>query len=97
MLTKINGEGEKMEKNKPVHSIRAGALQVNVWENIAQPKVGNAFKSYSVTFKRGYKNDKGEWQDTDSLRANDIPKLQLLLNKAYEYLITGAGKEEKDE
>ena len=31
------------------------------------------------------KND--EWQHTNSLRVNDLPKAALVLNKAYEYLV----------
>jgi hypothetical protein len=29
----------------------------------------------------------GEWQSTNTLRINDLPKASLVLQKAYEYIV----------
>ena len=34
-----------------------------------------------------YKDKKGEWQTTSSLRTNDLTKAAAVLNKAYEYIV----------
>jgi len=65
-------------ENKPIRTYKIGALKLNVWRN--KGKEGE-YKTF--TFERIYKKDE-EWQSTQSLRINDLLKLQLLLNKAYE-------------
>ena len=67
---------------KPVKKFSAGAIQVAVWEN--EGKEGTQF--YSVSMDRRYKDKNDEWKSTSSLKAADLPKAVLALNKAYEYL-----------
>lgn len=47
----------------------------------------------------GHKDDKGEWQSTNSLDLNEISKIILALSKAYEWVVMKKGKEgvEEDE
>jgi len=60
---------------------------VSIWENegLSQEGVPTSYKS--VSFDRRYKDKTGEWKSTNSLRANDLPKAVLILQKAYEYLV----------
>ncbi len=69
------------QKNQPVKKFRAGAISATIWENQTEKGAYN-----TVSFKRGYKNKDGNWQDTQSLRVMDLPKAALVLTKAYEYL-----------
>lgn len=70
------------EKNKPEKKFKAGAVTATVWKNKTEDE-----KEYStVSFERSYKDKKGEWQTTNSLRVNDLPKAAMVLNKAYEFL-----------
>lgn len=84
-----------MANNKPVKNIRSGSIQVSIWENEGKEFNGKKSKYNTLTAKRSYKDEKGEWKDTESFRTADIPKLQLCLNKAYEYLCMK--QEEADE
>ncbi len=71
-----------MDKKAPVQKFRAGAISASIWEN--KSKDGNEFKS--VSFEKGYKDDKGDWQKTNSLYVSDLPKAIVVLSKAYEAL-----------
>jgi hypothetical protein len=54
---------------------------------------GNKFSVYTVAFERSYKDRDGNWKSTNSLRLNDIPKLRLVAQEAYEYLVRkGSGE-----
>jgi hypothetical protein len=66
-------------KKKPVNSYKAGLINLNIWENET-----NEGKVKSITISRAYKDKEENWQHTSSLRISDLPKLMLLLNKAYE-------------
>lgn len=71
-----------MEKATNAKHIRAGCVEVTVWEN------GKGEKVYkSVTLQKNYKDRDGNWQRTASLKANDIPKAIVALEKAYETII----------
>ena len=78
----------------PVKKFSVGGVQAAVWEN--EGKEGRSF--YSVSFDRRYKDKNDEWKSTSSLKANDLPKAILALQKAYEFvslkeLEVEAGKE----
>ena len=66
---------------EPVKKIKVGGIEAAVWENTS--KEGN--KYFTTTMERNYK-DGEEWKKTSSLRANDIPKAILSLQKAYEFV-----------
>ena len=90
-------EAPKQRQNAPVKSLRAGALQVAVWENETLSEDGQPRSYRTVSFDRRYKDPKtGEWKSSNQLRVNDLPKAALLLTKAYEYLVL-TGEEEHSE
>lgn len=66
----------------PIKKFSVGGVQVAIWEN--EGKEGVQFNS--VSFDRRYKDKEGNWQSTNSLKMNDLPKAILALQKAYEYL-----------
>jgi hypothetical protein len=70
-----------MEANDklPEH-LRVGGIEVTIWRAL---NTGFA----TVTLQRNYKNKNNEWQKTNSLRLNDLPKAILALQKAYELLV----------
>jgi hypothetical protein len=72
------------EENLPEKKFRAGAITATIWKNTSQ----NGDGEYStISFERSYKDKNDNWQTTNSLRVNDLPKAKLVLNKAYEYLV----------
>jgi len=73
-------------KNMPEKKFRAGPVVATVWENDGQTKEGQSVSYRTVSFERSYKDKNNEWQTTNSLRINDLPKAILVLTKAYESL-----------
>lgn len=68
-----------MEGNQPADRVKAGGIEVTIWDN------GNFGKSVTIT--KNYKDKTDEWKKTSSLKINDIPKAVLALSKAYEKIV----------
>ena len=73
------------QKNSPAKKFRAGGMSATVWQNTKE-KEGRKFDVFSVNLERSYKDARGEWKNTNSLRVEDLPKAVLLLGKAFEHL-----------
>ena len=83
------------EKNPPEKKFTAGPISASVWLNKATRPNGEESVFKTVTLQRGYKDRNGNWQNTQTLRANDLPKAVLVLDKAYEYIIMSGEKNEQ--
>ena len=81
------------EKQKPDNKFKAWAVTATVWANEMRDKQGKRFSVYTVAFERSYKDRDGNWKSTNSLRVNDIPKLQLVAQEAYENLVRKGGED----
>ncbi len=66
----------------PTKKFTVGGIQVAVWEN--QGKEGKSY--YSISFEKRYMDKEGNWKSTTSLKANDLPKAVLALEKAFEFV-----------
>ena len=73
--------------NLPEHKFRAGAISATVWLNKGQNPQGEATEYRTVSLERSYTDKEGKWQNTNSLRLNDLPKAAVVIQKAYELLI----------
>ena len=78
---------EDLSGNIPEKKFSTGVLSATVWENHGKNKAGEEVSFKTVTFQRRYQNKEGNWQTTNNLRLNDLPKASLVLQKAYEYLV----------
>ena len=86
-------ENINLSKNKPEKKFRASPVTATIWVNEATTKDGEKAFYRTISLERSFKDKEGEWQKTNSLRTNDLPKALLVLNKSYEYI---ALKEEGD-
>ena len=89
-MRSVNMEQVKTETvsgNIPEKKFSTGALTATVWENQGKSKEGLDVSFRTVSFQRRYMDKNGEWQSTNTLRINDLPKASLVLQKAYEYLV----------
>ena len=73
---------------KPVHEIRLGAVRAAIWRH----QTGQHIR-HNVTFSRLYKEDakdgaKARWKSSESFGRDDLPKLVLVAQKAYSWIIT---------
>lgn len=78
---------ETVSGNIPEKKFSTGALSATIWQNQGKSKEGQDISYKTVTFQRRYKDPNGEWQTANSLRINDLPKVSLILQKAYEYIV----------
>lgn len=72
--------------NMPEKKFRAGPITAAVWSNETMNKDGKKVEYKTVSFERNYKDRNDEWKTTSSLRSGDLPRAQLVLSKAFEYL-----------
>ena len=75
--------------NQPEKKFRAGAISATVWLNHGQSKkTGEQTNWRTISLQRGYKDNNDQWQNTTSMRVNDLPRAALVMRQAYEYLVT---------
>lgn len=90
--TIVRGENIMAEtKAKPEH-IRAGVLSLSVWTNKSET---GTYKTFG--FQRGYMDKDKAWQNTESLRAQDLLPMAELLRKAYDQFVAVAKTKEQTE
>ncbi len=70
-----------MDKKRPVKKFHGGRIQVAIWEN--RGKRGTWF---SVTCSRSYRDEMGDWRDSNGFAPHDLPLLCRLLDQAYDCL-----------
>ncbi|OVE73945.1 hypothetical protein BVX94_02245 [bacterium B17] len=75
-------------ENRPTEKFRAGAVSAALWKNSMTLKNGNQIDTLSVSLDRRYTDSSGNWKSSASLRLNDIPKAILVLQKAYEFMLS---------
>ena len=78
---------ENVSGNIPEKKFSTGGLTATVWEIQGKNKEGLDVSYRTVSFQRRYMDKNGEWQSTNTLRVNDLPKASLVLQKAFEYLV----------
>lgn len=85
-----------MTENKtPAFKTRAGGVQATVWKNTKEIN-GRKVDFYNTTINRSYK-DKNEWKTTDTYSKDDLPKVALVTEKCYDFIIAQASNKENQE
>ena len=74
------------EKKQPLEKIRFGAICATIWRDTYSDSKGHSFVKENVVLDRSYKDKKGEWQHTGSLRKEDLLVGALALQRAFEFL-----------
>ena len=82
----------EQEKTKPIKSFNAGRVKASIWKNETDQD-GQSLVRYSVQIQKQYKNNHGEWINTDSFFPDELPKLESVVRKSYEFILV---KESKD-
>ncbi|MBS3140129.1 hypothetical protein J4479_03930 [Candidatus Woesearchaeota archaeon] len=73
--------------NAPEKKFRAGAISATVWLNKGQRADGEEAEYRTISLDRRYADKNGIWQSTNSFRVSDLPKAQVVMQKAFEYLV----------
>jgi len=74
--------------SRPEKRFKCGSCEAAIFENEIN-RNGKAVKLKKAVIQKRYKTADDEWKSTHSLDKNDIPKMVLVLSKAYEYLTMG--------
>jgi len=82
--------------SKPEKTFKIGAVRASIFRNIIE-KNGRAIPLPKVVLEVRYKDKTGQWNGTNSLSLNDLPKAVLALQKAFEYLMEHKGPEEAED
>ncbi len=83
--------------NKPIQEFRVRNLSLAIWENQGL-RDGRPVALHSITLNKRYQDQQtGEWKDSNSFFPDDLPRLRLLLDKAYEQLLLRDGSAERSE
>ncbi len=78
---------QQAQGNYPEKKFRAGAISATVWRNKGQKANGDESEYKTISIERSYTDKTGKWQSTNSLRITDLPKAQVVLQKAYEHIV----------
>ena len=74
------------ENSPPMKEFRAGTIVAAIWTETT-PTNGRAVPSYSIRIQKRYRDDRdGQWKTTSYLRPDELPKLALVVSRAYEFL-----------
>ena len=85
-----------MNGNKPIRRFKAGAISASVFENLTMIK-GVETKMYNVVVSKTYKGDDDSWKSTNSFSVfYELPKVILVLKKAYEFVVTNSSAEKEE-
>jgi len=76
-----------MTGNLPERKFRAGAISATVWSNKTKNKTGEEVQYKTISVDRCYKDKDGQWQTTNSMRVNDLPKAWTVLMEAYKHIV----------
>lgn len=82
-----------MAENKPAHKVKYGAVSATTWEKKIKGKDGKEFTVYNTEIVRNYKNG-DKWEKTSNFQKNDLPKVEVVTRKAFEWL--GEKNEEEE-
>ncbi len=72
--------------SKPEKVFKMGAVRAAIFRNTIQ-RNGQPISLPKVVIEVRYRDKDGQWQGTNSLSLNDLPKAVAALQKAYEYLL----------
>ena len=74
--------------NKPVHTVRHRSIKATIWKN----ETSNG-PMYNVTVLRSYKDESGEWKDSQSIGYDDLMNVAALMYEAHAYISELRAKE----
>ena len=81
---------------QPEITFRHGPCSASVFNNEYE-RDGESFAVKSVAFQRSYRDAAGNWQQSSTLKVNDIPKAILVLQKSFEYLTSNGPAQDAEE
>ncbi len=71
---------------RPIQEFRAGTAVAAIW--VSKNAVhGRSTAQHSIRVQKRYRDDRtGQWKTTTYFRPDELPKLSLVVSRAYEFL-----------
>ena len=85
----------EQNKDKPIKDFRSGNIQASVWRNELK-KESEIVVRYSVRIQKRFKNKEGEYENTNYFFQDDLPKLILVAQKAFEFISLTESKDAEE-
>lgn len=73
------GKSKTTQQGLTPEHLRSGALSLAIWDNEGER---GAYKTF--TLQRSYRDAKGEWHNTTTLRLSDLLRAAEMMRKAYD-------------
>jgi len=78
--------------SKPIKTFRIGSISAAIFRNETEKK-GETLVRHSAQIQKQFRKEDGSWHQTQTFFPEDLPKLQLVTAKSFEYICL---KESKD-
>lgn len=85
----------EQNQGKPIKNFRSGGIQASVWRNEVEKDDQTQIR-HSVRIQKQFRNDNGDYQDTNYYFRDDLPKLILVAQKAFEFISLSESKESEE-
>jgi hypothetical protein len=85
------------QKNSPEARWQIGSISVSVFQNEARKTNGETFPVRKIVMQKTFRDDSGNYRNTNSLDVSEIPKAILALEKAYEHCVLTPNREHGEE
>jgi hypothetical protein len=76
---------KQQNNSKPIKNFRSGGIQASVWRDETE-KNGQTVVRHSVRIQKQFRKEDGNYQDTNYYFQDDLPKLILVAQKAFEFI-----------
>ncbi len=86
----------KETSQKPEKVFRLRGLSASIFANTAMVEK-REITYRKVSLQRSYRDDDGEWKSTNSFGRDDLPTLQLLLQRSWEFILDTDASRSKDD
>ncbi len=78
---------------KPIKDFRCGNVQASIWRNEVE-RNGQKVVRHSVRIQKQYQKEQGSFENTDYYFGEELCRLALVAQKAYEYIALTESAEE---
>lgn len=85
-LTERNPTMAERAPQRPVKEFRAGTVKVAIWQNEVEQNGQRSVRHSIRIGKRYFDRQQNAWLDSEYLFVNDLPRLRLLVEKAFEFI-----------
>ena len=75
----------EQKKLQPVKEFKSGGVSATIWENEGERNGENVVR-HSVQVQKRYRDRDGEWKNSSSFFESDLPRVLLVVQKAYEHI-----------